>query len=320
MSASYAKPVEERPCQLRQLFIRHDGVAFPCCQVWGNEAMRIGHISEPDFMSKLFAYNKPCSCNGLKMRPLQEGEPRDFPCINIEFSLACNGGCAFCCVDAPSWRGTYELYDSLHRLVESTHPGVLWVQGGEVLIQRRTLDWLHMVKQEFPQTKQVVVTNGCSPVSLIEECEQLFEKMIVSIAAFEPVTYTAIMNLDMAKTLSFVETLLQRKKVKVILKYLLTPSSFHQLPAFLRWALARDPEGVWINEMGSFIEMMKIEQKGFWMTMLARTAVGTQKVLSVDSPATWRSVPLSVSPLVRQLTGLSDTFAAQNGLAKLETM
>lgn len=320
MDVSFAKPVVERPCHMKQLFIRHDGVAFPCCQVWGFDALRIGHIDEPDFLTKLFAYNKPCSCSGAKMRPLQEGESRDISCINIEFSLACNGGCAFCCVDAPSWHGTYELYDSLHRLVEATHPEILWVQGGEVLIQRRTLNWLHAIKREFPKTQLVVVTNGCSPTSMIDECEQLFDKMIVSIAAFEPVSYAAIMNLDMSKTISFVETMLLRKKVKVILKYLLTPSSFHQLPAFLRWALPREPYGVWINEMGGFLEMMKIEPKGYWMTMLGRTAVGTQKALSAEVPAAWRNVPLSVSSLARQLTGLTDAFAAQNGLAKLETM
>ena len=68
--------------------------------------------------------------------------------------------CVMCCVNAPDWRGQYDYYSQLEELIKQTQPEEILVQGGEVLIQKQSIEWLTQVKQDFPDIKISLVTNG----------------------------------------------------------------------------------------------------------------------------------------------------------------
>ena len=223
-----------RPCHLDALFVNHDGHVFPCCRVWGNKSLVIGHIDDDDIARKIISYKKHCWCSTAKLVPAVEEASVDG--LNIEVSLACQGKCAMCCVFAPEWHGSYSYYDSLGKLIAAVNPKTILVQGGEVLIQKKTLDWLLFVKKRFPSITLTLITNGNADLSMIETVQMLFDKLCISIVGFQPETYKRIMGLDFAKTIAFVERLHNATGVHLQLKYMSTAINIHEAPLYFDWA------------------------------------------------------------------------------------
>ena len=166
----------ERPCHLHRLAVSHTGDVFPCCLVYSSAYHRIGNISDVDLAQKIDKYDRRCSCSGAKLRAKRPGDPvGDDRFLNLELSLQCQAECAMCCVDAPGWSGTYDLYPQLTALIREQDPEGIVMQGGEVLVQKRSMDWIRSVREEFPQKKLHLVTNGCAPASLAPEVARLFQ-------------------------------------------------------------------------------------------------------------------------------------------------
>jgi len=211
--------IEKRPCHFWQPFVKSDGYIYPCCKIWGNESLRIGHIDDPDISERIVQYDQSCRCEFNELCRADPNETRQIDLLNIEFSLACNGQCAMCSVGAPEWTGKYDGYDKLTELIDAFRPRELFVQGGEVLIQKKTLNWLQGVKGKYPDTKISIVSNGCVGLDLIEMFEELFDFSIFSFVGFQPVTYNRIMGLNLNRTTRFVEKLIKRKKVEVEIKF-----------------------------------------------------------------------------------------------------
>ena len=155
-----------------QPFVKSDGYIYPCCKIWGNESLRIGHIDDPDISERIVQFDKTCKCEFNELRRANPDETRRIALLNIEFSLACNGKCAMCSVGVPEWTEDYNGYDKLAELIDAFKPEELFVQGGEVLIQKKTLNWLQDVKGKYPNTKMSIVSNECvgSALRLLRVC------------------------------------------------------------------------------------------------------------------------------------------------------
>jgi uncharacterized radical SAM superfamily Fe-S cluster-containing enzyme len=208
------------PCHYSGLFIRSDGVLFPCCDVRDVDALRIAHIDDAALFEKIKSYDKVCSCDHYKLRVGYENEVPKYRLLNIEVSLVCQAICAMCCVNAPDSRGKYDYYDSVMKFVKEIKPEIVLLQGGEVLIQEKTYRWVDQLKDECTEVKVYAVTNGNISCDKIENVEKGYERLYVSFVGFQPETYRAIMGLSLDKTISFVELLIERGKVQVYLKYL----------------------------------------------------------------------------------------------------
>ena len=172
------------PCHLKTLFVQNDGAVFPCCKVRGWQQYIIGYVTDPDILDKIAQYDTICSCLGKRFRRKAPDETLGMELLNIEFSLKCQASCAMCCVDAPSWRGEYRFYRALGDLVSGLRPSSLLVQGGEVLVQPRTLRWLKDIKRIHETMSISIVTNGNVKTSLLPDVERIFEEMMISVGGF----------------------------------------------------------------------------------------------------------------------------------------
>lgn len=185
-----------RPCHLHELFINHEGNIYPCCITWGRPDMLIGHLADINIEEKILKYNQRCSCEQYHLRKANKNEPINIGLLNIEFSLACQGQCAMCCVDAPSWKGKYDYYDALTAIFNLLSPRQLVVQGGEVLIQKKTMAWLETIKNKSPETSIGLVTNGNVSLAIVPAVESIFDSVAISMVGFQPETYNRIMGMD----------------------------------------------------------------------------------------------------------------------------
>jgi pyruvate-formate lyase-activating enzyme len=115
-----------------------------------------------------------------------------------------------CCVGSPSWNGTYDYYDKLTEIVSWHPPRMLLAQGGEVLVQKKTMDWLENVKKKYPDMLIGLVTNGNVGLNVIEKVEQLFNYIWISFVGFQAETYRKIMGLELPITVKFAEEIVRR--------------------------------------------------------------------------------------------------------------
>lgn len=275
-----ARSPEPRVCHYEQLFVRHNGDLFPCCDTWGRPDLRIGHLDDPDLIERIRRLRLHCNlCGAYTLRAAEQDEPVRVVGINVETSLTCQGQCAMCSVEAPAWRGKYEYYDAIVRLVAQLQPTQLWVQGGEVLVQRQTLAMLDDIKRRWPDTKIGLVTNGNADTAMADTVERLFSSVTVSIVGFQPGTYRSIMGLSFDRTAAFVDELSRRRSTEITLKFLLTPSNLHELPLFLEWAIGKQPAKVLVDDagMGDYVNLGAPYQ--YWSKIVARTLSETQAVL-----------------------------------------
>jgi pyruvate-formate lyase-activating enzyme len=143
-----------------------------------------------------------------------------------------------CCVDAPSFQGKYDKgnFDMLDTLISALRPNRILVQGGEILAQPDSINWLARLRQGMPNLGMEMVTNG-NNIKQIGYVTDTFDRITVSFVGFQPATYKVIMGMNVEMTKRFCVEVIASGKVRVYLKYLITPNNLHELPMFLEWAI-----------------------------------------------------------------------------------
>jgi pyruvate-formate lyase-activating enzyme len=270
-------------CHYRELFIRHTGEVFPCCMVWNRSPLRIGHVGDADILEKIERFiAPPCQCDKAVLRGAANGEKISIDFLNIEFSLACNATCAMCCVAAPDWHGDYDHYDNIRKLIdrlsESEPIREIYVQGGEVLIQKRAFDFLEGVKRSYPSTRFSIVTNGNAPENMQTRALDFFDHFTVSLYAFQAETYLRTSEIDMERTVTFCERISRDEKKSLFLKFLSTPINVHEVNLYLSWAMALAPRNIQVVNSGieSYVQSTGDD---FWKKIFHRTGAEVKKSL-----------------------------------------
>jgi MoaA/NifB/PqqE/SkfB family radical SAM enzyme len=309
-------PGTERPCHYRELFVASNGDVYPCCLTWNKPPLRIGHITDPDLEARLLAFDGSCRCSGFTLRKGKPSDERAYK-LNVETGLACNGRCAMCCVDAPSSHSPYMYYGELDRLIE-TLPAInhMVVQGGEVLIQKKTMDWLRALSLRRPEIPLALITNGNVEADTVPFVESLFFNVLVSVYGFQDETYRRITRMELEKTLRFAENLVRRGKTTVHLKYLVTPLNLHELPLFLRWAIALGPETISVIDSNTALYINWATPDRYWDLVIGRTGGEVRRVLSGESDRLKASgTVLLLDALSREMFGIEEGFIAGAGLS-----
>jgi len=312
---------KERVCHFNELYITHKGNVFPCCTVWNRPDMKIGHVDDEKLLESIEGFYSGCtSCEEFK---LKKGSPQDKKeyCFNIELSLACQGKCAMCCVEAPSWKGKYDYYESCTKIIDLLKPKELLLQGGEVLVQKKSLEWVAEVKHNHPDIVISLVTNANADLSMVETVENLFDKLYVSIVGFQAETYKRIMGMDFEKTVKFVEELSKRKKIKLVLKYLTTPLNIHEANLFLKWAINLEPALIYFDDADTLNHIKYNAPFDFWNKIIKRTANEIKMLLiSNKDKLNQKNIAIQFRPNYLILIGFNEDFnkfVTENGLTKV---
>lgn len=261
----------KRACHIHELFIRHNGDVYPCCRVWDNPKLRIGNINDGDLQQKIRVFSSPCSCGEFELVSSDITEQQEYQLLNIEVSLSCQGKCAMCCVGAPDWRGSYDYYEALSDLIKTCRPKEILVQGGEVLIQKKTMDWISLIRKEKPDMGISLVTNGNVPADMAEQVSDLFNRITISFPGFSPDTYQIVTGMDVKRSRQFAEKISERG-IDVYLKFLLTPVNIHESAAFLDWAATLHPQQIQFANSGIHSYINNDTNDSFWEKILARSA------------------------------------------------
>lgn len=268
------------PCHLEFPFVQYNGDVFPCCSRRGQPEFKIGNIADANFRDAFFSYAAACSCESARLRPIAPTDPPAVALLNAELSLACQADCAMCCVNAPEWKSHYDRYPELTRLIDDFHVKAVLVQGGEVLIQKKSLEWIERTRERHPDIKFFIVSNGSVPLAMAPLVERLFDRITISVVGFTPGTYRRIMGLDLDRMRRFAERLLANNVLNVTLKYLCTPLSLPEADAFLSWAIPLAPQTIGIFD-ANFVQYINLDTADhYWLKIIQRTEKDVKKLLA----------------------------------------
>ena len=106
---------------------------------------------------------------------------------------------------SPEYRGTYNYYDSLTKLINKCNPKSINVQGGEVLIQKKSMGWISDIKKNNPNLRISLVTNGNVNLNVTDWIKDTFYKVIISFYGFNPETYNIITGMDVNRSKQFAQ-------------------------------------------------------------------------------------------------------------------
>lgn len=306
------------PCHYQSLFVKFNGMVYPCCMAGSSDGTLgdtahkiIGHVSDPDLPAKIEAYSSDCTCHQRRLRPIAPGEERRFGQLNLELSLHCQADCAMCCVFAPSFRGGYDLYDHLERLALACSPREMLFQGGEVLVQKRSLRFIERLRERLPDTRFRLTTNASVVLDLAETIERLFDDVNISVVGFQPETYRAIMGIDIRPMRRMARRLCRGGRTRVHLKFMATPNNIHELPLFLRWAARLSPNAISSDGIHIAKYVVRNTFDSYWAKIFERTGKEVRRFLDDHGrEIAKRGVHLFFEPEVRELLGLDPPASA----------
>lgn len=314
--AYYTSAGPAKSCHLDSLFINHEGFVYPCCRVWQLKSLEIGHINDGDLIEKILKFNKSCSCHIAKLRPASPQE--SIRGLNIEVSLACQGKCAMCCVHAPDWHGNYDYYDALKRFIIAAQPKTIHVQGGEVLIQKKTINWLGDIKDIKPDIELTLATNGNAEADMVPMVNKLFNAVYMSIVGFQPETYKRVMGLDIDKTKHFIEKLVSTNVVKLQLKFMSTAINIHEAGLFFDWAVKLHRVDIAFADTSVKMYLNFKTFDNYWNKILLRTAEDLKRRIVEAKPfllSAKRKVYLDVG--MRDLFNITPAWIRENNLDEI---
>ncbi len=225
-------------CVLDSLFIDCVGDVYPCsripCSRMASDDVKLAitNVSNIDAVQQYlnFAYYD-CACK--RGRLSVQRSPVEIENLSIEFGGSCNADCVYCYQKHVKKGGKFD-YNGLKNFVYALNVKRITVAGGEVLAQRQTKDCINEIKRNT-SAKFSLKTNGFSRD--IDECVKTYDEITVSLNSFSKQSTQLIMgngvNIDVIKT--FCEKV--SKKVKLNVKFLLSPLSLGDLPDFIEWVI-----------------------------------------------------------------------------------
>jgi pyruvate-formate lyase-activating enzyme len=274
----------------------------------------MGNIRDHDILDRIEKFETPqCRCGNYALRKAHDFESLKCQFLNLEMSLTCQGKCVMCCVGAPDYRGKYDLYEDVAKFVQllpmSENSPVIYVQGGEILVQPNSLELLEMLKSKLPSSRFWLCTNGNGTKQMRERAVRLFDRFTISVYAFQQETYDSVSGLQLNKTIKFAESLIQSHGKPLNLKYLATPINIHETAIFMKWALTLRPANIQIVDSG-IIQYIKVSTDNYWEKIMETTGRKVRESLKLSDRRALRKSETTVliDPYFLCAFGIDDTF------------
>lgn len=305
------------PCHYSSLFIKSTGEVYPCCAVWSDPKWKIGHLSDNALIEKIINYDgSGCKCFWRENRKATSYEKPVIKHLHLELSLKCQAQCAMCSVNAPGWDGSYNYYNALTQLVDYFVPEYITVQGGEILVQPKSIDWIQLIKKKHENIGFRLVTNGgAANQHALETIESLFKLVSISFVGYQSETYRTIMGLGITKTTEFAHKIANRGKVTLRLKFLVTPLNVHESALFFRWAVGVVPAVIVMHDSDISKYINYDTEDSYWFKIIDRSAKALQNAIKDSAKIiNQKNIKMHIHDSVKKLYSIDSKFIDDNNL------
>jgi len=207
------------------IYVNRYGYIFPSCKTYKD--LPVAHLTDKDAKDKVFGHF---------------GKEFRFNSITVEFSSACHANCLYCFQHDGVYK-KYDFFNELRAFLTNVETERLFCSGGEVLDQPETINFLASLRNAMPATHFHLKTNGNAELDKVAFIEDTFNSVVVSLNGFSDSSCKLIMgqNIDIKKTLAFIEKLVNGAKTNVGVKFLISPVVTAEILPFFEWALNLKP-------------------------------------------------------------------------------
>lgn len=260
------KPI---PCHYRRPFVDRNGFLFPCCFLNRRPDMAIGHISDEDIVSKLENHSIDCECDNAVFRPKNDEDEMNV--LYIQASLRCHGKCAVCYVSAPHKRESVEVdYGHALRLAKAIQPRGICLEGGEIPIIPKAVEFAKVLKEELPNSLLRLITNGSYPPKVAIKMADIFDEITLSFMGFSESVYYAETSLDFAKTKNFAR-IAYEKGVLMRFRFICTPLTLPDAGKFIEWASTFDKAIPFVDDCCTTQYINVSHHPNYWVDTISRS-------------------------------------------------
>ena len=309
-------PKEVRVCHFHKISVRKNGDVYPCCLA--KKYSKLGNIFDDNIFETIENKNITCECRLFKYRDKLKDEKPNLKYLHLEFSNECQARCVCCCQQKEKLKNEDAHLAKISKIIDRYRPQNIISIGGEVLIQKKTLDWLIDTKNKYPEIKFDIVTNLCVKDETLDRIKNLFDYMTVSILGFSDTTYKAIMGLDYKRTLKNIDFIFNKTNIKLRLKYLMMPTNMYEMPSFLTWALSKKPEKIYLHNVREFKDIASIDNI-YWKKSFAPLEKSIKKILldNKERIISEQKHFISIHEYNAEFLHIDDEFLDKNGFRNI---
>ncbi|MDD3593265.1 MAG: hypothetical protein PHX18_01405 [Candidatus Gastranaerophilales bacterium] len=305
-----------RVCHFAKLKIRCNGDIYPCCAVPADQ--KLGNIFNENIFEKIENTDVICECEMFKSVARNADDRPNLNYIHFETSNVCQASCV-CCPQKKEKLPNEEAHmQKIKEFIEHYKPRNVIAIGGEILVQKNSMEMLFAFKSKYPDMQFHTITNLSVSELIVKQAEQIFDKMTVSMLGFQPVTYNFEMGLDLDITMRNFNCLYENKKVRLSPKYLAMPTNLPELPLFFDWAVKLDVEKIYLHNIHEFKRVAQTADK-YWVTTFAKLEKAMKKVFQENSDLIRGKNRhfISIHPLLAEFIKIDEQFIKENGFEKI---
>ena len=210
--------------------------------------------------------------------------------ITVEFNSACNANCFYCFQHDSINNSEYEYYDELLLFLINFDTHWIFISGGEILVQPKSIEFIYNYRLKCPDVWIHLKTNGNADTERIKFITDCCNSVMVSFNGFNSAIYSTIMGIDVDKTVAFCKSIRDINKTHLGLKFLNSPIALVDVPDFLEWALALNPQCIAVqtaynydltvegssSRIGSTFDGLNIK---YWKPVIQRVSKRIDKIL-----------------------------------------
>lgn len=307
------------PCHMYMLCVNSFGDVFACCRQLKN--LVIGNLQLTNIAKRVLGYipEATCTCDKASLRTANAAERFRGPqSLTVELAGECNGNCSYCFQRPLStYKRPFGYYAELESFIHDLHIRNVTFLGGEVSVQQKTIELMERLSNDG--VKISIITNGAVPQAVERRLLAVSDDFLVTLNGFTQETVSLLSDLPFHRQLEFclrAEALGKRLSVR----FLVTPMTLHEIPAFLAWAsqmrlehlmldvAVNTPEDYQATGVWGDSTLAGLDRK-FWAPLLERVGEQSKAVLRCNAALmSEHGLSLLVCEEIVNLLGLGQDF------------
>lgn len=305
-----------RVCHFHKLKIMQNGNIYPCCR--GRKYTLLGNIFDENIYEKIENSDIICECSMFKSVARTPDDKINLDYIHYETSNVCQANCVCCPQSKEPLNKEKELLSKINEMIERYKPKHIIAIGGEILVQENAFSMLFDLHKKYPKMEIQTITNLCVGEERLKQAEKIFDAMTVSMLGFNKHTYKNEMGLDFDKVMNNFEYLYENKKVKLSPKYLAMPTNLFEISEFLKWALTKDVQKIYLHCIHEFKRVANVEEV-FWKKTFEKLEKEIKQILkdNKENIITKNRHFISIHETLAEFLHIDNNYIEENGFSNI---
>lgn len=240
------------------IFVAGNGWVYSCCHEYSEKSRR-GNIFYDSIDEVLFGERSNHLRNQMKIGQLHcnkctsshksynpnhldesvlydDWKANHIALLQVEVGYTCNSRCSFC-QQPHMTKGKSIPFDKIKELLKVTKPTKFQLQGGEIFYNEGAVDFIEWLNENNEGIDCYMHTNCVVPTKYVDLINECFDVVSLNLYGATEQSFWAVTGMRFDSAINFITTLAKKrttskrsKSLELKGKFLLTPTTFHEIP------------------------------------------------------------------------------------------